>query len=328
MTKSKIQNPNQSLNHSIFEYLSFKDSFVICFLSFVICFLSITQAFADAVYLNSGDIFKGVVVEDHYDRVVLSTYKGELVILKMNIDQIFFDNEEQNYVYLGDKAQAGGDFETAFGFYQKAILINPDFEKARSAFLILNDAMSRKKLNINPQEIFPTLNKQLGISIERYKDKIRIKSVKKYSLAQKSGLVSGDLIISVWDRSVMFMDAEQAAELMLGAPFSSVQLGIEKNIILPVKPLAWYEKIWSFLMFDDFGCRFALRTQGLVVSFISPAGAAKKSGLKLLDEVTHINGDSTRYMPVSMVRSKIFQSHLKEVDLTIKRKIVMMRIGN
>jgi membrane-associated protease RseP (regulator of RpoE activity) len=271
---------------------------------------------------------KGVVVEDHNDRVVFSTYKGEIEILKINIDQIFFDNEEQNYVYMGDKALAGGDFDLAFGFYQKAILINPDFEKARGAFLRLNDAISRKKLGLEPQEFFAKLNEQLGVSVETYNNKIRIKSVKKDSSADKAGMVPGDYITGVWDRSLMFMDPESAAELMVGAAFSSVQLSTEKNVVLPVKPVPWYERMWSFLMFDDFGCRFAMRTQGLVVSFISPDGAAKRSGLKLLDEVTRINGESTRYMPVSMVRTKIFQSHLKKVDLTIKRQIVIMRAAN
>ena len=293
----------------------------------MICFFSAPKVFADAVYLTSGDIIKGVVVEDHCDRIVMSTYKGEVEILKFTIDQIFFDNEEQNYTYLGDKALSSGDLDSAFGFYQKAVQINPDFEKVNGAFLRLTDAVNRKKLNIKPQEFFAELIKQSGISIEKYKNKIRVTAVKKDSPAENASIGKGDFITDVWDKSIMYMDAESAAEVMLGDPLSAVRFSIEKNITLPVKPLPWFKKIFSFLMFNDFGFKLALRPQGLIVSYVSPQGLGKECGLKPLDEVTHINNESTRYMPVSMVRRKIFQSNLKEVVLTVKRQVIVMRGG-
>jgi len=296
-------------------------------LFFAVYFLFIPRALADAVYLSNGDIVKGVVVEDHKDRIVLSTYKGEIQILKVTIDQIFFDNEEQNYTYLGDKALSEGDFALAFGLYQKALQINPEFENAKGAFLRLNDAINRKKLNIKPHNFSAALSEQLGISIERFKDRIRVKSVINESTAQKAGISEGDFITTVWDASIMYMDADSAAENITGAPLSIVNLGIEKNITLPVTPIPWYKKILSFLMFDNFGFKLALRSNGLIVSYINPRGPAAANGLKSSDEATHINGESVRYMPISMVRRKIFQSNLNEVILTVKRQIVVMRAG-
>ena len=283
--------------------------------------------YADAVYLTSGDIVKGVVVEEHCDRIVLSTYKGEVEILNFSIDQIFFDNEEQNYAYLGDKALNKGEFGLALGLYQKSAQINPDYERARGAFLRLTDALSRQKLNIKPQDAIKKLDEQLGINIVKFNDKIKAMFVRSDSPAAKAGISAGNIINNVWDASLMFMDTQSAAEIMLGAPLTPVRLTLEKNITLPAGPLPWYKKIFSFLRFHDFGFKFSLRPNGLIIISVRPDGEAYKSGLIVDDEITRIDNEPVRYMPVSMVRKKIFESKLKNVVITIKRQAIAIRGG-
>lgn len=283
------------------------------------------QVFADSAYLASGDIVKGVVVEEHCDRIVLSTYKGEAEILNFSIDQIFFDNEEQNYAYLGDKALNKGEFGLALGLYQKSAQINPDYERVHGAFLRLTDALSRQKLNIKPQDAIKKLDEQLGINIEKFKDKIRAGFVRNDSSAAKAGISAGDVINNVWDASLMFMDTQSAAEIMLGAPSTPVRLTLEKNITLPVGPLPWYKKIFSFLRFHDFGFKLSLRPSGLSVVSVKPDSVAYKSGFIVGDEITRIDNEPVRYMPVSMVRKKIFESKLKNVVITIKRQAIVIR---
>jgi len=295
----------------------------------LIIFLFLTpKVFADAVYLTSGDIIKGLVVEEHQDRIVFSTYKGEITILKINIDQIFFDNEEQNYTYLGDKAFTEGNSELALGLYQKAYQINPEYARLNGAFLRMVDVANRKKLNIRPEGMPGMLKEQIGITIERYKDKIKIVSVENNSSAQRAGLHKGDFITTVWDISVMYMDPAQAVEILVGGPVTPVKFSVEKEINLPVKqPANWFEKIFHIFWFNDFGFKLSLTPSGLTVSSVDKSGMAAKYGLKVNDMLTHINNESTRYMPVSMVRKKIFESKLKEVVLSVKRDTIVMRGG-
>jgi len=299
--------------------------FLFCTLYPVHCTLLTPPAFADAVYLNTGEILKGVVVEEHCDRIVLLTYRGEIDVSKASIDQIFFDNEEQNYTYLGDKAFSEGDFNLAFGFYQRALQINPDYQAAKNSLLRLNDALAREKLGIANSEFLKLLKKQLGIFIARRNDKIEVISVDNDSVASKSGINKGDYINSVWGSSVLYMDIESAARVMVGADSTPVILGIEKSIIFPVNPLPWYKRIFLFLMFNDFGFRLALKPSGLIVSYVDTHGMAKQAGLEAKDEIICINSESVRYMPVSMVRRNIFQSRLRHVVLTVKRNVIAIR---
>jgi hypothetical protein len=280
---------------------------------------------ADTIYLTSGEVAKGLVVEEHNDRIVLSTYKGEVQIPKVSIEQIFFDTEEQNYAYLGDKAFDEGNLDLALDFYQKSYQINHDFEKIRWAFLRLVDAINRKKFNILPANVTAELKKQIGITVERSGDKIKVVSVREGSAAANADIAAGNLITAAWDASLMYMDPLRASELMLGAPNTPIRLAIEKDIILPVKDAPWIIDILHLKRFRNFGFNLSLRPSGLIVVYINPQGISQKKGLKIMDEVTHINGEPTRYMSVSIVRRKIFQSNLKEVTLTIKRLTILTR---
>lgn len=287
--------------------------------------LIVPQAFADTVYLTSGETVKGLVVEEHHDRIVFSTYKGEIQIPKISIEQIFFDNEEQNYIYLGDKAFDEGDLGLALGFYQKAYQINPELEKTKMVFLRLIDAANRKKLNIRPQDAAAKLREQLGITVEKAGDKIKVVSVAEKSSAEGAGITVGDFILSAWDASLEFMDASSAGNIMVGAPATPIKLNIEKTIVLPVQTASWLRKIFHLTQFSDFGFNLSLRPTGLIVVRITPQALAEKNGLKLMDEVTYINGESTRYMPASLVRKRIFQGNLNRVTLTIRREVILMR---
>jgi membrane-associated protease RseP (regulator of RpoE activity) len=296
--------------------------FVICNLEFGIL---ISNVSADTVYLASGEKLKGLVVEEHHDRIIFSTYQGEIQIPRVSIDQIFFDSEEQNYVYLGDDALKQENLDLALGFYQKAYQINPDLEKTGWAFLRLVDAKNRKRFNIQPQEAIVKLTRQLGVSVDRFQDKIRVISVAVKSPAERAGISTGDYITGVWDSSLMYMDAQAAAEVLVGAPHTPVKLTIEKNIILPVNNTFWFRNIFYIAQFINFGVRLSLAPSGLIVAYVRPGGQCQKSGLKVLDEIVSVNQEPTRYMPISSIRKKIFQSKLKEMLLVIRRQAILTR---
>ena len=90
--------------------------------------------FADTIYLNNGNIIKGLVVEEHKDRVVFSTREGEKIILNKDIDEIFFDDLEQNYYYIANRFLEEKDFERA--------------EKYRSALAYLGVREPKKEYGV------------------------------------------------------------------------------------------------------------------------------------------------------------------------------------
>lgn len=75
----------------------------------------------------------------------------------------------------------------------------------------LVDAKNRKRFNIQPQEAIVKLTRQLGVSVDRFQDKIRVISVAVKSPAERAGISTGDYITGVWDSSLMYMDAQAAA---------------------------------------------------------------------------------------------------------------------
>jgi|GEM_PF-833033 len=89
MTKSQIQNPNQSSKskHSIFKYLLFKYSFVIWILSFVICSCAIS--FADEQH---GFPFIGKVKDDNVNIRAGASQNFE-ILAKANTDDLLYVSE-------------------------------------------------------------------------------------------------------------------------------------------------------------------------------------------------------------------------------------------
>jgi len=94
-------------------------------------FAPATGSLADAIYLKDGKEVKGIVVEEYADRVVISTYEGEQMLPKSDIDNIEYDFVEQNLVKLGDRYKERHEFEKAYFYYEKAIKTNPDYKVAR-----------------------------------------------------------------------------------------------------------------------------------------------------------------------------------------------------
>ncbi len=290
------------------------------------CIFLTPNVIADTIYLTSGETVKGLVVEEYNDRIVLSTYKGEVQMLSSSIDEIFFDNEEQNYKYLGDKALENNDFDRALSFYQKAYQINPESGQIADAFPRLIDAIDRHKLKIKAGESMAKLKQQSGIIIENFKDKIRVKSVSKNSPAQKAGMVAGDFIIDVWGSSLMFMNDAEAAQAMIGAPSRPVKISIEKNITVPMKSVCWINKFFPCFHFANSDFEVSLKPVGLIVDKVNTQGPAGENVLHVMDIITHIDGESTKYMPLSSARKKIYNSP-KEIILTVKRQVVLTRGG-
>ena len=76
---------------------------------------------------------KGLVVEQHEDRVILNTEQGEIPVMREQIKDIFYDDQEQTFLQIGESHEAAQRWGEALAFYEKALQVNPDFEDAKKA---------------------------------------------------------------------------------------------------------------------------------------------------------------------------------------------------
>ena len=76
---------------------------------------------ADTIVLKNNKNLKGLVVESHADRIILSTENGEVPILLKGIKNIQYDSPEQSFMQMGQVYQSEGKYGEALAFYEKAV---------------------------------------------------------------------------------------------------------------------------------------------------------------------------------------------------------------
>ena len=278
-------------------------------LSFSLCTLRF-PAFADTIYLNSGVMQKGLVVEEYYDRFVFSTADGEKEIPKSDIDEIFFDEPYQNNLYMGKKFGDEGNFENALKFYKLALQSNPDFKTAQDAIKGLEDAKWRFKKSWRYRELKETLKAQLGISLKKVNEKILIGA----NAAVPDTLEAGDAIISCWAEPLTYAGLKNTSRILIGASNTILKLVIERDIKLKVRP--------GFKIFLPVAIGMELK--GPVIGAVAEGSAFYNSGLRKGDLIVKINGESTRYMTLTKVRKKIFRAAKNKI-ITVRKEITLMR---
>src|SRR3989338_7218511 len=90
---------------------------------------------ADTLILKNGEEMKGLVVERHADRVILSTEKGEVPVMLEDIRNIDYQDSAQHFFELGKAREAAGRLGEAIAYYEEALKANPEFDEAKKAAL-------------------------------------------------------------------------------------------------------------------------------------------------------------------------------------------------
>jgi len=255
------------------------------------------------VYDTSGGTLKGLVVEEHRDRVVLSTEQGEKTVLRTEIEEVFYSEPERNYLYLGNQALEQGDLGIARGFFGKALQINPDLSEAADALERLGDL--EKKLNFKPAAEPPAaLEKQWGLVLADGKGLVTVREVRSESLARKAGLAAGDELAAVWSSSLAFLSAKEIAAELIGPPGSKLKLTLRRSVKLPAGSAA--------------KLKLSMERLGLTL-----AGAAPP--LLPGDRVVSIDGASTRYISLGKARKMMEEAKTEGVTLGIHRDLLITR---
>ncbi|MBI3322437.1 MAG: hypothetical protein HYZ94_02010 [Candidatus Omnitrophica bacterium] len=278
----------------------------------------VSFAFADDVFFKAGGSLRGLVVEEHADRVVMSTEGGEKTVLRDEIDEVFFSEPERNELYLGERALQAGDLAGAREFFLRAIRLNPRLAEGKDALGRVQD-MERKAGQAAPRDPAAELAK-LGVALRKEPQEgwLVIELVERGSTAQRWGLSPGDALAAYWGGSLRHVPPAEAARSIAGAPGSALKLTIQRQVNIP--PANPPNAGWP-------GLTLEMEHFGLTARETVPTSPAFMAGLRPGDRVVRLGAAPTRYMPLGAARKALQQAREKGIILIIHRDLMVTREG-
>ena len=311
-----------------------------------------SQAFADTLILRNDRHIKGLVVEEHEDRIILSTIVGEIPVLRRGIKKIDYSDPAQNFMSVGKEYEKKQRWGEAIGYYEKAAEINPNLDEAKMAVARVRNRFwakaaagpeaeieKRQSLHDNavkqlkapaggpradaimtndPGEL---LWQSLGVRLMKKGDWVHLSEIsKKLGASARVGLRAGDRLVAVDGESLRYISMEAARQHLIEPRYSTFTLDYDRTLSLAK---TGFEKSPK-----DFGFDLKLTARGLVISSLAANGLAARSGLKVEDAIVEVNGKTTRYVPVKkfagVLQQTENQSDLRTV-LTVRRSALLTR---
>lgn len=296
--------------------------------------------------MKNGKELKGLVVEKHVDRVILSTEEGEKPVLLAEIQEILYDDPEQNFLNVGKEFEDNGKFEEALSYYEKAIELNPDFEEAKAAAVgvrsrlwakvtegpksemekqqVLYDSWTEGRVLNAIEERQEAFKKQTdairqgqGLFLEKKGDWTQVEFVNAKSPAAVAGLRKNDRLVAIDGRSLRYLSLAAVMQAFMEPRFSNFVLEFERDCFLKKKNRRDNLK--------KIGLKLALEYQGIVVQDVAPKSPAEDAGLKSQDLLTHIHSEPTRYLPIQKAVQRVEQPKDERVILTVRRSALLSR---
>ena len=329
----------ESLKIIFFRYLIILGGFLSA--SFFIC----SELRADTIILKNNKEVKGLVVEKHSDRIILSTEKAEIPILLSGIKDIQYDAPEQNFFKAGKSYEAENKLGQALAYYEKALEVNPDFEEAKMAVLAVRNrfwasaaegprgevekqqavydawekggASAEDVIKKKEKEQQSLLKERSGITLGKAGDWVKIENLDSTKLAALTGLKINDRLVSADGDSLRYLDLEAVRKYFLTPRFSNFSLEYDRDFFLT--------KSDDFHHVKDLGIKLKLKYQGLMIQSVAEGSAASIAGLKSDDLVTHVNGVAIRYKPLRDVVALIEDSKQQKIVFTIRRAALLTR---
>ncbi|MFA6078765.1 MAG: PDZ domain-containing protein [Candidatus Omnitrophota bacterium] len=309
--------------------------------------LAVSLAGADTIYTKDGKELKGIVVEDYRDRIVFSTVDGEVSIMKSDINELYYDGEEDNLIKLAEQALERGDHMKAFAYYDRAYKINPNSRKAKDGIVFLQGLLFRKEQSqkeavvrrqeeferhgkyVAPQksdeaEVAKTIEKlreTIGISFEVKGDFPEVTNVRTGSPSYVAGIRRGDLLIAIWGKLTGYMSQQDLVDHLMEKTSLEVKCTIERTIDVAISGLRTPISTPN----DLIGAVVGIGFDGLLITGVREGGGAASAGIEKDDLVMAINGESTRYMPLKKAVEMIRGSRESSVRLTIRREVTFWR---
>ncbi len=303
-----------------------------------------SNLFADTIQLKNGENMKGLVVEEHDDRLILSTENGEIAVLRNTIKDIEYDDPAQNFFQIGRAYEDKQRWAEALAYYGKALEVNPELNEAKKASVRVRN-LSWSQSAVGPveeierrQALYETWDKgrftekravaskdpkqilsaNLGVTLSQEGDWVVLSEVSAKKEGAKAGLRVGDRLAAVDGSSLRYLSAETVRAKFVTPRYSSFTLEYDRDLRLPKSGLEQETR--------DLGFELKLGTQGLMIARLATDGAASKAGLKEGDLLVSVNGDTTRYLPLKKFMT-IFKKNVSEtqVKLTVRRAVLLAR---
>ena len=288
----------------------------------VLCVLTMTTgisgaAHADDLFFKEGGSLRGLVVEEHEDRVVMSTEQGEKTVLREEIDEIFYGEPERNELYLGGQALQAGDLGGARKFFQRAARLNPLLVEAQDALGRVAD-MERKAGQPAPADPLAAL-RELGLTLQKgAQGWVVVERVDRDSAAQRWGLAAGDALVAYWGGSLRHLPPAEVARRIVGPAGSVLKLTIQRRVELPAAQPP--QVGWP-------GLKLEMEHYGLTAREMEPTAPAFLAGLRPGDRITQLGPASTRYMPLGAARKALQQARDRGIPLIFHRDFMITREG-
>lgn len=314
---------------------------------YYLLFTLLTISYADTIKTNEGREIKGIVVEDYKDRVIFSTVNGEKMIMKSDMKELSYDNDEENLIKLAEQAKEKRDYVRALTYYDMAFKANPYSKAAKDGLVFLEGYLFRKEQarkeddvkkrgDIESQGISSViepaggggiaektakLNKGLGITLAMEGSFPVVENLQPHSAADEAEIKKGDRIFAIWSRLTGYMELDDVMDALLDKPSLELKCTIERTVDVP---LGEYRLI-SPGPDEIMGASFSMEFDGLTIASVRDNSPAKKAGLKKGDLVVSIDGKQTRYMPLKKAIDEMRRSKSDVVRLTIRREALIWR---
>ncbi len=306
--------------------------------------LFLSPAFADTVHYKNRNELKGLVVEKHADRIILSTEQGELPIMLKDIAKIDYDDPAQNFVELGKKSEAENSLGVALAYYEKAVELNPNHEEAKRAALSVRNRFwasnnerplseVEKQQNIydswgtgrpidevtraRSSEQVVSLKTGLGLTLEKKGDWVRLTNVDSKKDGFAAGLKKNDRLVSIDSQSLRYLTEPVVAAKLLAPRLTNCSLELERDIYIRVPDEGTGLKALGF--------KLKLEYEGLFVRGVKKDSPAQRAGLRDGDLVVRIGDAATRYLPIQKAVDLIQQTDEEGVPVTIRRTTLFAR---
>jgi predicted metalloprotease with PDZ domain len=316
--------------------------------AFLITLNAAGHSSADTVNKKDGTELKGVVIEDYDDRVKLSTVSGEVLVMKSEIKELYYDDEERAFLKLAEKERDRGNYESAFENYGKALQANPDSKDAREGIAILQEYIYSKDESLRADFIRRhnwaddsveaafrvradtkgreqdalAVKRSLGISLKEKGDVIEIAGVAKGSAASRADLREGDIIVAVWGKLVRYMSLDEVLAILARSGLLRVECMIERTVEVRKTDARTISGTDGII-----GASLGMTVDGLTVASVRQDGPASEAGITPGDLVTAIDRNQTRYMPLKRAVQAIRTSKARVVTLDIRRKLMVIKEG-
>lgn len=264
------------------------------------------RAMADSVILKKGHYeLKGFIVDNFCDRIVISTFKGEKVVKKYEIESLTFDDKDRDFVFKAQELLEEDELnekrlDTARNLFQDALTINSNNQEAESGLSRVIDEKIKLK---NPAVGF------LGMTLASEGDLVKVTNITPRSPAGMSGIKAGDIFFSIWDKKIRFDEVTSIVKLLSGPPETSISIAIEREIPIGYRSKASHNLKGALL----------LTNKGIFPRFNEIEG-----GLPA-DKVVSICGDNTRFITKDYLSWLSDEYRDKNIVITIRRVFNLKR---